>query len=88
MHRQVVDEQPREGQVVEVVEGGRAEEHDDVPLGHEHHLALEVEARVALLAQEAGPAQVAVASIVLVHVIREGSLALGENDYILAERTR
>ena len=46
MHAEIIDEQAREGESVQIWEGWRAQEHDDVPLGHEHHLALQVEAAV------------------------------------------
>ena len=41
MHGEVIDEKSGLCHVVEVCQRGRAEEHDDVPLSHEHHLALE-----------------------------------------------
>jgi len=39
MHGEVVDVEAREVQGVEVFQVRRRQEHDHVPLGHEHHLA-------------------------------------------------
>ena len=70
MHAEIVDEEPREGEGVQIGETGAAQEHDDVPFGHEHHLALEVEAAVLLLAHQ-GPARAAVLSLLAALALRE-----------------
>ena len=66
MHGEIVDEEAGIVEGVQVWEAGRGQEHDDVPLGHEHHLSLHVQGVVLVLGHQV--------SVVLVLVFRAAAL--------------
>ena len=52
MHREVIDVESGLLKSAQVSEDGCSEEHDEIPLRHEHHLSLDVEAVVNLLSHQ------------------------------------